>query len=113
MTTSTTSNRPASTVRTARGGRSAASGAKVRRIRSTATSPIPLLALAVLATLLVLSSRQNAVPAEASKRLGHADNPALGPADARVTAVEFFDPECEACRVIEPDLMRLLDEYGG
>lgn len=89
--------------------------------RKANKAPLLLLALgalAVLATLLVLSfanraTRQSAVPAEVSERLVRADSPALGPADAKVTVVEFFDPECEACRAIEPDLMRLLDKYEG
>lgn len=35
----------------------------------------------------------------------------LGPADAPVTVVEFFDPECEACRAVYPMVKRLLEEY--
>ena len=76
-------------------------------------APVLLLvlgALAVLATVLVLSlanraAPQAALPADARERLIRADSPALGPANANVTIVEFFDPECEACRAIEPDLM--------
>ncbi|MBB5234323.1 thioredoxin domain-containing protein [Deinococcus budaensis] len=89
--------------------------------RQANKAPLLLLALgalAVLATLLVLSlanraTRQSAVPAQASERLVRADSPALGPDDAKVTVVEFFDPECESCRAIEPDLIRLLDQYEG
>ena len=84
-------------------------------------APVLLLvlgALAVLATVLVLSlanraAPQAALPADARERLIRADSPALGPANANVTIVEFFDPECEACRAIEPDLMRLLEKYDG
>jgi len=36
-----------------------------------------------------------------------ANSPVLGPADAPVTLVEFFDPSCEACRYFHPILMRL------
>lgn len=35
----------------------------------------------------------------------------LGPQDARVTIVEFLDPECEACRSMHPLVKRLLAEY--
>lgn len=37
----------------------------------------------------------------------------LGPADAKVTVVEFLDPECEACRAIYPGVKKLLGQYGG
>ena len=35
-------------------------------------------------------------------RLERSDSPSYGPADAKVTLVEFLDPECEACRAIHP-----------
>ena len=37
----------------------------------------------------------------------------LGPADAKVTLVEFFDPECEACRAVHPMVQDLLARYRG
>jgi protein-disulfide isomerase len=37
----------------------------------------------------------------------------LGPADAKVTVVEFLDPECESCRVMYPVVKQLLGEYGN
>lgn len=40
-------------------------------------------------------------------------SPTLGPADAKVTVVEFFDPECEACRAFYPFVKDLLKEYDG
>ncbi len=40
-------------------------------------------------------------------------NVILGKPDARVTVVEFFDPECEACRAMHPVTERLLREYEG
>ncbi|MGQ0511650.1 MAG: DsbA family protein [Betaproteobacteria bacterium] len=41
------------------------------------------------------------------------DSPSQGPADARVTLVEFFDPECESCRTMYPVVKRLQREYDG
>ena len=37
----------------------------------------------------------------------------LGPKDAKVTLVEFLDPECESCRAIYPMVKHLLGEYGN
>lgn len=36
-----------------------------------------------------------------------------GPPDAKVTVVEFLDPECEACRLMYPVTKHLLQEYAG
>ncbi len=38
-------------------------------------------------------------------------SPVLGPADAPVTIVEFFDPSCEACRAFHPVLQEIRDTY--
>lgn len=35
----------------------------------------------------------------------------LGPTNAKVTVVEFFDPECETCRAIHPAVKRLMAQY--
>lgn len=40
-------------------------------------------------------------------------SPIKGAADAKVTLVEFLDPECEACRAMHPIIKRLLSEYEG
>lgn len=36
--------------------------------------------------------------------------PVLGPAQATVTIVEFFDPSCEACRAFHPHVKQILAE---
>lgn len=40
-------------------------------------------------------------------------SPTQGPAQAPVTLVEFFDPECESCRAMYPIVKRVLAEFDG
>jgi protein-disulfide isomerase len=37
----------------------------------------------------------------------------LGPKSAKVTIVEFLDPECESCRAMYPAVKHLLSQYEG
>jgi len=39
-------------------------------------------------------------------------SPILGPKDAPVTIVEFFDPACEACRAFHPIVKDIMKEHG-
>ena len=39
--------------------------------------------------------------------------PVKGPADARVTIVEFFDPACGTCADFYPLVKKLIDQYPG
>jgi protein-disulfide isomerase len=41
------------------------------------------------------------------------DSPSRGLLGAKVTIVEFLDPECEACRAMYPIVERVLGEYEG
>ena len=41
------------------------------------------------------------------------DSPTLGTADAKVTIVEFLDPECEACSAFNPIVKKTLKAYEG
>lgn len=41
------------------------------------------------------------------------DSPTLGPADAKVTLVEFLDPECESCAAFAPTVKKILKDYDG
>lgn len=41
------------------------------------------------------------------------DSPSLGPSDARVTVVEFLDPECESCQAFYPTVKKVLKEFEG
>lgn len=47
------------------------------------------------------------------EELVRADSPSIGPADAKVTIVEFYDPECEACASFHPAVKALLKEFEG
>lgn len=40
-------------------------------------------------------------------------SPIMGPADASVTIVEFFDPACETCRAFYPIVKRIMAEFPG
>lgn len=48
-----------------------------------------------------------------SAQLAPADAPSIGPAGARVTIVEFFDPACESCRAIYPYVKQILAKHRG
>ncbi len=41
------------------------------------------------------------------------DSPTLGPKDAKVTIVEFLDPECESCAAFHPIVKKALKDYEG
>lgn len=45
--------------------------------------------------------------------LVRAHSPVLGPPNAPVTIVEFFDPACEACRAFHPIVKQILATYPG
>ncbi len=39
------------------------------------------------------------------------DSPTIGPANARVTVVEFYDPECETCAAFSPVVKSTVEKY--
>ena len=48
-----------------------------------------------------------------AENLVRPDSATLGAADAPVTVVEFYDPECEACAAFHPIVKKILKEYDG
>lgn len=60
------------------------------------------------------SSRESSfrvVPVEASL-LEKAHSPTKGPSSAKVTLVEFLDPECESCAAMHPYVQQITKEFG-
>ena len=53
------------------------------------------------------------VQPEIAEALIRSYSPILGPEEAPVTIVEFFDPACEACRAFHPIVKDILAEYDG
>lgn len=60
----------------------------------------------------VQSSQQAATPA-INTQLVRPDSPTLGATDAKVTLVEFLDPECESCAAFSPVVKKFLKDYDG
>ncbi len=76
--------------------------------------------IAIFASTYYRSSVQNerkptntANTAAPAGQLVRSDSATLGPADAKVTVVEFFDPECEACAEFGPVMKRIVKDYDG
>ena len=52
------------------------------------------------------------LPPERAEALLRPYSPILGPEEAPVTIVEFFDPACEACRAFYPIVKDIMSEHG-
>jgi len=80
---------------------------------------ILLVILAVVVIGIVIGSkyyRQDVQKAPAAdtkitEQLVRSDSPSLGAADAKVTVVEFYDPECESCAAFAPKVKGLINEF--
>lgn len=77
-----------------------------------------LACVAVAAFLIGIKLYQgNQLQHQALQAVDHAQNlvrphsPVLGPRDAPVTIVEFFDPACETCRAFYPMVKDLMKQY--
>lgn len=57
-------------------------------------------------------SEADPVDPELAEALIRPYSPILGPEDAPVTIVEFFDPACEACRAFYPVVEDIMEEHG-
>ncbi|WP_323804415.1 DsbA family protein [Sulfitobacter litoralis] len=78
-----------------------------------------LVGLAVFAAAVWYQSRPapvaqvEPVQPEIAETLIRSYSPILGPKEAPITIVEFFDPACEACRAFHPIVKSILAEHGG
>lgn len=85
-----------------------------RRILVLAVAVVALVGFGGVAYL--FTNGQQAAPVIAlqeSNTLVRPHSPILGPADAPVTIVEFFDPACEACRAFHPVVKQIMDTFPG
>lgn len=76
---------------------------------------IAVLAIGGFATAAYVYNRATAggpaAPVQESNTLVRPHSPVMGPADAKVTIVEFFDPSCEACRAFFPVVKQIMAQY--
>lgn len=60
-----------------------------------------------------VTSNTSGKPKISAEQLVRPDSPTLGAADAKVTIVEFLDPECESCAAFNPTVKKILKDYEG
>ena len=72
-----------------------------------------VVAAAVIGASYYRKSVQSVRQPTGESRLVRLDSPTLGAADAPVTLVEFYDPECESCRAFHPTVKKILKDYDG
>lgn len=86
-----------------------------RKLTVAILAAIAVAALFVGALIYQRSAQQSQEQkvAEQAARLVRMHSPVLGPQNAPVTIVEFFDPACETCRAFYPIVKNLLKQHPG
>ncbi|MEO8573161.1 MAG: thioredoxin domain-containing protein [Pyrinomonadaceae bacterium] len=59
------------------------------------------------------SSQNPSTTVASAEQLIRPDSATLGPANAQITLVEFYDPECESCAAFAPVVKQILKDYQG
>jgi len=86
-----------------------------RKTLFISTAGLLLLAF-IIATVLFQNHKTTLQSASVSQNQGGLERegaPVKGPADARVTIVEFLDPACGTCRDFYPLVKHLINQYPG
>jgi len=86
--------------------------------RRLIVAAVAVLAIAVLGGGVLIYQRSEGdsprlTKVDAQAALVRPHSPILGPENARVTIVEFFDPACEACRVFHPIIKQFVRQFAG
>lgn len=86
-----------------------------RRLLVAISTVVALLGFAGAAFLYDRSAEEKGVSAASPQDhvLVRDHSPTLGPADAPVTIVEFFDPACETCRAFYPVVEKIMAAFPG
>ncbi|AVF05109.1 MULTISPECIES: DsbA family protein [Devosia] len=84
-----------------------------RRVTVLATLAVAILVFAVGAIAYSRFATPEPPPAPVSEpsNLVRFNSPVVGPQNATVTIVEFFDPSCEACRAFYPIVKQIMARY--
>ncbi len=72
---------------------------------------IILATVAVAAGVFAIGAATYRPPTNTMEGLVRPHSPIMGPANAPVTIVEFFDPACESCRAVYPYLKQILARH--
>ncbi len=86
-----------------------------KEVKTLAAIGVVAVVAGIIGVMAYRQSEQTKVPAaqrpDNTERLVRPDSPSLGPADAKVTVVEFLDPECESCAVMAPTVKKVAAEF--
>lgn len=72
---------------------------------------VGLAAGAIFGASALYYNRARSLDPSGAEALVREHSPVMGPPDAPVTIVEFFDPSCEACRAFHPLVKNILAQY--
>lgn len=86
-----------------------------KEVKTLAAIAIVAVILGIVGIMAYRSSETTKTPPvprpDNTEKLVRPDSYTLGPADAKVTVVEFLDPECEACAAFAPTVKKIVGEF--